>query len=334
MTAARARLDALAKPVGSLGTLERLAERLAETQRTLKPATRPRRLLIFAGDHGVVAEGVGIWPSAVTTAMIGLIAGGRAASSALAQSSDTQLVLVDVGSHAPPHRNGADVVDRRIARGSANLAQRPALAMAEFDHAFEAGRQEVKRAVGDGCRMIAVGEVGIGNTTPATCLISLLSGADPGGLVGAGAGATAATLSAKRRVVAMAVERARSRLSADPRAAMAEVGGFEIVAMAGAITAAAEAGVTIVLDGMVTAAAALIARKLDAAALDTAIAAHVGAEPAHAVALEVLGLEGFLDWQLRLGEGTGALLLMPMLDAAAALLTDIATLAEVTGGPT
>lgn len=330
--ASRAHLDALAKPPGSLGMLERLAERLAVTQGTLKPQARPRRLLIFAGDHGVVAEGVGIWPSAVTAAMIGLVAEGRAASSALARVSDTKLVLVDVGSCAPSRDSGSVVLDRRVARGSGNLAIEPALMAAQFEAAFQVGAEEAGRAAADGCRVIAVGELGIGNTTPAACLISLLSGRDPDGLVGPGAGATEATLARKRQVVARAVARVRPRLAVEPLAAMAEVGGYEIVAMAGAITSAARAGVTVVLDGMVTLAAALIARQLDPGALATAIAAHAGAEPAHGVALESLGLQGFIDWQLRLGEGTGALLLMPMLDAAASLLADVATLTEIESG--
>lgn len=330
--AVRARLDALAKPPGSLGMLERLAERLAVTQGTLTPQTRPRRLLIFAGDHGVVAEGVGIWPAAVTAAMIGLVAEGRAASSALARASDTDLVLVDVGSRAPARNTGPVVLDRRVARGSANLAREPALTAAQFEAAFQVGVEEARRAAADGCRIIAVGELGIGNTTAAACVIALLSGRDPDALVGPGAGATEATLARKRQVVAAAVARSRPCLASDPLAAIAAVGGYEIAALAGAITAAARVGMTVVLDGVVTLAAALTARQLDPGALDTAIAAHAGMEPAHRVALESLGLQGFIDWQLRLGEGTGALLLLPMLDAAAALLTDVATLSEVENG--
>ena len=330
---ARAHLDALAKPPGSLGALERLAERLVSTQGTLTPQTRPRRLLIFAGDHGVVAEGVGIWPSAVTTSMIALIANGQAVSSALARATGTDLQLIDVGSYAPPHSSNPIIIDQRVARGSANLAYGPAMPIADFKRSFEIGVESVQRAVREGYRVIAVGELGIGNTTPATCLIALLTETPASDLVGPGAGATNATLAIKRRVAASAVERARPLLS-NPPSAVAEIGGYEIAAIAGAITAAARCGVTVVLDGVVTSASALVARKLDPRALETAIAAHVGAEPAHRVALNSLGLEPFLDWQLRLGEGTGALLLMPMLDAAAALMTDVATLSEVMGTPT
>lgn len=328
-----ARLDALAKPQGSLGQLERLAARLAFTQQTLAPRTTPRRLLVFSGDHGVVAEGVGIWPSEVTTAMIDLVASGRAACSALARSTGTELTLIDVGSLAPERRSHGSITERRITRGSGNLARGPALTIAQFEHALAVGKDAVRAAAGDGCRVVAVGELGIGNTTPATCLIAALTGAEPDPLVGPGAGATEATLIKKREVVIHAAERARSTLPTDPVATMAAIAGHEIVALAGAITGAAELGVTVVLDGVVTAAAALIAQRLAPSALDSAIAAHVGAEPAHRVALQHLGLEPMLDWRLRLGEGTGALLLLPLLDAAAALLTDVATLAEVTGAP-
>lgn len=324
-------LDSLAKPPGSLGKLERLAARLAVTQGTLQPKTKPRRLLVFAGDHGVVEEGVGLWPSAVTAAMIGVIAKGRASCSALAAACDTPIQLIDAGSLIAEAPSSSLYKDARVARGSANMAKAAALTSEQFWAAWLIGETALKAAVADGCRMIAVGEVGIGNTTAAACLIALIAEADPVLTVGPGAGATKETLAKKHAVVAGAVARAIEAVDDDPVAAMASVAGFEIVAMAGAIAAAAQADVTVVLDGVVSGAAALIAASVDPAALDTAIASHVGSEPAHAIALEKLGLEPFLDWQLRLGEGTGALLLIPMLDAAANLLSGVATLKEVTG---
>jgi len=324
-------LDSLAKPPGSLGKLEALAIRLAVTQGTLKAKTKPRKLLIFAGDHGVVEEGVGIWPSAVTSAMIGVIANGRASCSALAACCDTPVALIDVGSmiEAPP--GGAIYRDARVARGSGNLAQGHALTPDQFWAAWMVGEEALNACAKEGCKVVAVGEVGIGNTTAAACLIALIAQADPGATVGQGAGSTSVTLAKKHEVVADAVARAIEYTDSDPVTAMAGVAGFEIVAMAGAIAAAAHAEVTIVLDGVVSAAAALIAASVDPAALETAIASHTGAEPAHAIALEKLGLEPFLDWQMRLGEGTGALLLLPMLDAAANLLSGVATLKEVAG---
>ncbi len=329
---AQARLDALAKPQGSLGLLERLAIRLCETQGTIAPQTSPRTVLLFAGDHGVVEAGVGIWPQAVTAAMIETIVQGRAVSSALAAASGTALHLIDVGSVAPDRAEGAIYRDKRVSRGSANLATGAAMSAADFDAAWTVGADAVRDTRSAGARVVALGELGIGNTTPAACLIALLTDQPSDALVGAGAGATPESLARKRHVVADAVARARAQMSSDTKAAIAGVAGYEIVAMAGAIAAGAELEVTIVLDGVVTAAAALIAAHLVPAATQTCIAAHVGAEPAHAVALAQLGLQPFLDWQMRLGEGSGALLLLPLLDAAAALMANVATLDEVLSG--
>ncbi|MGQ0672450.1 MAG: nicotinate-nucleotide--dimethylbenzimidazole phosphoribosyltransferase [Hyphomicrobium sp.] len=326
-----AHLDSLAKPPGSLGRLEALALRLALVQGTLSPKTEPRKLVVFAGDHGVVGAGVGIWPSAVTSAMIDCITAGKACCSALATATATPVELIDAGSLRRGRHPGGCYEDRRIGEGTNNLAEGPAMTAQDFAAAIRLGAETVERARMAGCRVLAIGEIGIGNTTPAACLIALLTGSDPDTMVGTGAGATVKTLEKKRSIVAAAVSRSREVLADDPVRAMASVAGYEIAAMAGAITAAARTGMTVILDGVVTAAAALVAQRIDPNATRTAIAAHLGAEPAHAIALEHLGLEPFLEWQLRLGEGTGALLLMPMLDAAAALMTGVAKLEDVAG---
>ena len=327
-----AHLDRLAKPKGSLGRLEELAVRLGSIQGTLKPETKPRRLIVFAGDHGVVADGVGIWPQAVTGAMVATIAAGRASCSALARACDASVRLIDVGSAMAEVPSSPLYCDRRVARGTLSLAQGPAMTADQFWAAWMAGQAAVAEARADGVRVIVLGEIGIGNTTAAAALIALGCEQDSDALVGAGAGATAETLERKRTIVREAVARARDVIAGDPVAAMAAVAGFEIVAMAGAIAAAGDADLPVVLDGVVSGAAAIVAQAVDPAALETAIASHVSAEPAHRIALESLGLEPYLDWGLRLGEGTGALLMLPMLDAAAALLQDVATLDEVTGG--
>ncbi|WP_043341345.1 nicotinate-nucleotide--dimethylbenzimidazole phosphoribosyltransferase [Belnapia moabensis] len=325
--AAQQRLDSLAKPLGSLGRLERLARRLAETQGTIAPETRPRRLVVFAGDHGVVAEGVGLWPAEVTAAMMRLMLDGRSTCAALARASGTDFLLIDAGSRAPSFPPQPGYQDWRIARGTANLAREPAMTVADFDAAWSLGTRAAEEAAADGIRLLAIGEMGIGNTTAAACLAALLTGAAPATMVGPGAGATPESLARKHAAVAAALARAEP----DPRRAIAGLAGYEIAAMAGCIAAASRLGLTIVLDGFITAAAALVARALQPDALRTAIAAHCGEEPGHAPVLAALGLEPFLDWQLRLGEGSGALLLLPLLDAAAALLRDVATLAEATG---
>ena len=326
--AAQQRLDALAKPQGSLGRLERLARRLAETQGSLAPETRPRRLIVFAGDHGVVAEGVGLWPAEVTAAMMRLMLEGRSACAALARASGTEFLLVDAGSGAPSFPPQPGYRDWRIARGTANLAREPAMTVAQFDAAWALGARAAEEAAAEGVRVLAIGEMGIGNTTAAACLAALLTGAEPAAMVGPGAGATPESLARKHAAVAAAL----ARTEPDPRRAIAGLAGYEIAAMAGCIAAAARLGLTLVLDGFITGAAALVARALEPGALRTAIAAHRGEEPGHAPVLAALGLEPFLDWQLRLGEGSGALLLLPLLDAAAALLRDVATLADITGG--
>nr|WP_314074805.1 nicotinate-nucleotide--dimethylbenzimidazole phosphoribosyltransferase [uncultured Roseococcus sp.] len=327
--AARARLDSLAKPSGSLGRLEHLAIRLAETQGRVDPSAAPRRLIVFAGDHGVVAEGVGLWPDSVTTAMMRLMLEGRAGSAALARGAGAEMVLVDAGSKAEG-LSGEAYRDWRVARGTANLAQGPAMSAPEFEAALAVGARAAAEADAAGVRVLALGEMGIGNTTPAACLAALLARVEPALVIGPGAGATAESLARKQGVVTEAV--ARARAMEDPRAAIAAVAGFEIVAIAGCIAEAARRGLTVVLDGFIVGAGALMAQALDPAAMEACVAAHRSAEPGHALVLERLGLEPFLDWEMRLGEGTGALLLLPMLDAAASLLRDVATLAEVTGG--
>jgi nicotinate-nucleotide--dimethylbenzimidazole phosphoribosyltransferase len=326
--AARARLDALAKPPGSLGRLEALAIRLAMTQGSLAPATRPRRLLVFAGDHGVVAAGVGLWPDAVTTAMMQVMLAGRASCTALARSAGAEMVLVDAGSKAPSFA-APGYRDWRVARGTANLADGPAMDLAGFEAALAVGARAAAEAAADGIRVLALGEMGIGNTTTAACLTALLAEASTASVVGPGAGATPETHARKLAIVEAAVSRAR--VMPDRRAAIAAVAGYELVAMAGCLMEARHRGLTVVLDGFLAGAGALVAQALAPDSLGAAIAAHRGAEPGHAIALAKLGLEHFLDWNLRLGEGSGALLLLPLLDAAAALLTEVATLAEVMG---
>jgi len=321
-------LDGLAKPPGSLGRLEALAARLAQVQGRLDPVTRPRRLVLFAGDHGVVAQGVTAWPQAVTAAMIATIASGRSASAVLAASVGAALRLVDVGSAGPPLADPPPFYrDARIRVGSRDLAVEPALSLDEFDAAWAVGVEEAQRAADDGMVVLAAGEMGIGNTTPAAALTALLAGLDPTAACGRGAGADDATLARKQAVVRQALARTGSL---ETKAAIAALCGFEIAAMAGFFSEGARRGCTLVLDGYVATSAALIAETLAPGTAAAMIAAHRSAEPGHAAALAHLSLDPLLDWGMRLGEGTGALLAMPMLDAAAALLS-MATLKEVLG---
>ncbi len=320
----RRHLDRLTKPPGSLGRLEDLAVRLSGIQQTLAPKTRPRRLVLFAADHGVVAEGVTAWPATVTHRMVENIVAGGAASSVLARATGTDLRVIDVGTLGPDLGPARGYVCRKVLAGSRNLAVGPALTPEEFERALSVGREQAEAV--DGMSVVAAGEMGIGNSTPASCLTALLAEVPVEIAVGRGAGADDAVLARKRAVVATAADSQRGTLAGNPVAAIAAVAGLEIAALAGFFMAAADRGLTVVLDGYIATAAALVAERLRPGTASVLIAAHRSAEPGHAAALARLGLEPFLDtWGMRLGEGTGALLLLPLLDAAAAILGEMAT---------
>jgi nicotinate-nucleotide--dimethylbenzimidazole phosphoribosyltransferase len=320
-------LDALAKPRRSLGRLEELAVRLAQTQQRLDPRTKPRRVVLFAGDHGCVADGVSAWPSAVTGMMVATILAGRATSNALAAAHDCDLRLVDVGvASARPVDPPRFYRDARVADGTRSLAHGPAMDVAQFEAGWRAGAEEADRAVDDGAAVLIAGEMGIGNTTPAAALTVLLTGATAQDAVGRGAGADDATAAVKTGIVAAAASRARELLAQDSAAAIASVAGYEIAAMAGFFARGAERRATLLLDGYVATAAALVAEQLKPGTAAAMIAGHRSAEPGHAASLAHLELEPLLDWGMRLGEGSGALVALPLLDAAAALLGDVARL--------
>lgn len=343
----RARLDALAKPPGSLGRLEELARALARCQGTLRPRTRPAHLVLFAADHGVAAAGVTAWPQAVTTAMLRTIRTGGAVSSALARTHGVALSLVDVGTRAETGRaSGAGeapalppvrFVDARVAPGTADLSRGAAMTLPEFERAWAAGVAEAEHAAAAGAALLIAGEMGIGNTTSASALTVLLTGCALDEAIGPGAspdGSRDAIVTRKREVVAAALARARRAASPvdDPRAALAALAGFELVAMAGLYARGAALGLTLLLDGFVATAAALLAERLHPGARRRMLAAHRSAEPGHRVALAALALDPVLDWGMRLGEGSGALVALPLLDSAAALLTDVASLSDVLRG--
>ena len=257
--------------------------------------------------------------------MVGTILAGRATSNALAAAHGCELRLVDVGvMGARPGNPPAFYCDARISEGTANLADGPAMNAGQFAAAWAVGADEADRAVDDGAALLIAGEMGIGNTTPAAAITMLLAGASVADAVGRGAGADDAVLAVKARVVEAAV--ARASHEADPVAAIASVAGFEIVAMAGFFARGAERGATLLLDGYVATAGALVAERLAPGTVDAMIAGHRSAEPGHGAALAQLGLDPLLDWGMRLGEGSGALVALPLLDAAAALLGDVARL--------
>lgn len=327
--AARAAFSGKAKPPGSLGRLEELAGRLAGIRGAAIPGEPTPAVVVCAADHGVAAEGVSAYPQHVSAAMVATIASGRAAVSVLARQCGARLVVADLGVRSPvPH---PAVLDRRIAPGTANAARGPAMSRAEAERALTAGIDLAGELADDGIDVLAVGDMGIANTTSASALAARLLGVDPADVCGRGSGVDDAGLARKVEVVDRMLA-ANPVPSDEPVGVLAGVGGFEIGALAGIVLGAAARRTPVVLDGFITAAAALVAARIAPASTGALIAAHRSAEPGHTVLLTALGLEPVLDLGMRLGEASGAALALPMITSSIALLRDMADLDEVTGG--
>jgi len=326
IAAARSRLDRLAKPPGGLGTLEPLIVRLAAMTGQIRPEFQRPVILIAAGDHGVVAERISTYPQAATGQMILNFLRGGAAINALAANADAQVVVVDAGV-------AVDLPDhprlRRAAasRGTGNLLREPAMARPTAAAAMLAGARIVAAEAEAGLDLLAIGEIGVGNTTPAACLTSAFTGVAPELTTGRDTGMDDARLEHKRAVVAGALRRARVK-PADPLGVLAELGGFEIAVLAGAAIAAAARRIPVVLDSYVATSAAFVAVGLAPNLRHFLIAAHRSAEPGHRVALEHLGLDPLLTLDLRLGEGCGAALALPIILGAARLMREMSTVEQ------
>jgi len=321
--AARDRLDRLVKPSGSLGALESAIERWAQIAGHPPPAGLRAGVLVFAADHGHVRRGTSLYGTEVSVQVAAAAARGETAVGVLARHGGHELVVADVGLAAdtPP-----GVRDVKVRRGTGDLLEGPALTGDELDAATAAGAELAAELSARGVHCLALGEIGMGNTTTAAALACALTGAPPAATVGRGAGLDAAGVERKRGIVAAAVERHGSPL--DPRAALQAVGGLELAALAGAATEAASRGLPVVLDGYAVSVAALAAARLKPAVGEALIASHRSAEPGHDLVLGELGLEPLLDLRLRLGEASGALLALPILAAAGALHAEMATFEE------
>ncbi len=338
MSATRAHLDVLAKPPGSLGRLEELIVLLAGiTGDPFAPVT-PRRVVIAAGDHGVVAaQRTSAWPSSVTRQMVQTFAAGRAAVSSLARGVDADVLVLDVGTlggtAVATQATAAEIRDARIRAGTGDIATEPAMTAAEAVAAIEVGLSVAEELAAGGTALVAVGEMGIGNTTAASAVVAALTGRSVADVTGRGAGLDDAGLARKVRVI----EQALSRDSVDasnPLAILASVGGLEIATLVGVILGAGAARVPLVLDGFITGAAALVAAGLAPVVAARLIAGHRSPEPGHAVVLDRLGLRPLLDLELRLGEASGATLAIAIIDAAVRLRDEMATLEDIGAAPT
>lgn len=328
----RAHLDALAKPPGSLGRLEELAVRLARAQRRHPPTAARPRVIVFAADHGVVAQQVSPYPQAVTALMVRTFAEGRAAVAVLARQAGAELEVVDVGVASPlpvDPRPGVRVWRAAVAPGTRDLSQGPAMDAAERDAAWAAGAQAAERAAGEGVDLLALGEMGIGNTTAAAALGARLLGQPAAALVGPGTGLDPAGVAHKARVVQGALDRGGPT---DPLGALADLGGLELAALAGCMDRAAALGLPVLLDGFICSVAALVAVRARPAVAAALIPTTRSAEPGHGAVLDALALGApLLDWGLRLGEASAAALALPLCRAACAVVVEMATLAEVLG---
>ena len=321
----QARLDGKAKPLGSLGRIEALAVQLGVIQGTLVPSVLDPVVLVFAGDHGA-APAVSAYPSSVTAAMVGAYLGGRAAVNVFAAQAGARLVVVDAGVMAdlPAH---AGLVDARVRAGTRDWRHGPAMTVAELGQAMERSGALVDGLADGGCTLLALGEMGIGNTASAALVVHKVAGLDLAVLTGRGAGLDDAGLA--RKQAAMAAGAARTALRLVPRAALAEYGGYEVAMLAAAILRGAERRMCIVIDGVIVTAAAVLAHAIQPDCLACCVFAHRSAELGHDAMLAHLGAEPLLDLGMRLGEGTGAALALPLLRAAAAVLADMADLRDL-----
>ena len=316
----------MTKPPGSLGVLEDVAAQLAGIAGSCPPPLpEPAAVAVFAGDHGVHAQGVTPWPQEVTTQMVANFLAGGAVVNAFAAQLGAQVLVVDVGV-ATPLDPAPGLLDRKIRPGTADLAEGPAMTRDEARRAVEAGI-EVATTLAARAGCLVTGDMGIANTTASAALVCAFTGADPAAATGRGTGVDDPTLARKVSVVSRAV----GRLHVPPRTpeqaldVLAEVGGLEHAALAGFVLGAAAARTPVLLDGVIAGSAALVAAALCPAALEHAVAGHASVEPGHAIALRALGLRPLLDLDLRLGEGTGALLALPLVASAVRALRNVAT---------
>ncbi len=324
--AAEQRQQNLTKPPGALGRLEELAICLAALQGTPTPKADRVHVTVFAGDHGVVAEGVSAFPQAVTGEMIRNFVRGGAAISVLSRNLDAVLEVVDLGTAedlGPIDR----VLRNRIGPGTANLAQGPAMTESQLDAALAAGRAAVRRAKDAGAHLFIGGEMGIGNTTAASALVCALLGAAPAEVTGAGTGLDSEGIARKATVIRRALALHGPALSA-PLEILRRLGGFEIAALAGSYIACAQMGLPALVDGFITSSAALCAERLLPGMREWLLFSHASAEPGHRAILSAFDARPILDLQMRLGEASGAAVAAPIVRLACALHNGMATFAE------
>lgn len=325
MDAAQYRLDHLTKPRGSLGRLESMARRVCGIRNTLTPVLKNKVILTFAGDHGVVEEGVSSVPQEVTRQMVYNFLAGGAGVNVLAHHVGAQVRVIDVGVAVPLEAEG--LLRHKVKHGTENMMKGPAMSVEEALAAVAAGMECGANAISDGAQILGTGEMGIGNTTPSAALFAALLELDVEEVTGRGTGVDDKTLNHKIEVIRKSLAINRERLQ-DPLDALAAVGGLEIAAICGMILEAARRRVPVVVDGFISSAGALVAMKLNRTALDYCFFSHLSAEQGHRHFFATTGLKPILHLDMRLGEGTGAALAMGLIEASVKIITEMATFDE------
>ncbi|MDW6093127.1 nicotinate-nucleotide--dimethylbenzimidazole phosphoribosyltransferase [Vibrio rhizosphaerae] len=325
------RIDQKTKPLGALGKLEAVAHQLAliQSQGLTQPVAQIRihqpTVLVFAGDHGIADEGVSIAPSAVTQQMVLNFLAGGAGVNCFCRANQVELKVIDAGILIPVESDSPQLIVQRLGERTGNLAKEPAMTVAQVEQGIELGRQVALETIHNGSNLIMFGEMGIGNTSSAAAILAALSDSDVESCVGLGTGISPQQYQKKVAVVTAGVQRAKGQ---GPKTVLAEVGGFEIVQMVGAFLAAAEQQVPILVDGFIVTVAALVATQLQPECRELMIFAHQSQESGHQRALKILDANPLLDLDLRLGEGTGAVLAVSLVRAAAEFYNTMASFSE------
>lgn len=321
-TAAADHLDRLTKPPGSLGKLETLAIKLAGITGEERPSFPQRAVIVMAADHGVCEEGISAFPAEVTPQMVMNFLAGGAAVNVLSRQAGAEVLCVDIGVNA--EMNHPDLINRKVRMGTANMAKGPAMSRQEAEAALLIGANIVDEAFARGVRIFVTGEMGIGNTTASAAVLSALIGIPPLESVGRGTGISDEVLRHKAAVVERALE-CNIPNALDPLDVLSKVGGLEIAGLTGVILAAAAHGCPVVIDGFISSAAALLAQRFSPESTYYMIASHTSHEQGHGQLLRELGLDPMLQLDMRLGEGTGGVLALHLIDAACLIMSEMAT---------
>jgi len=324
---ARTRLDNLTKPRGSLGFLEKMAERVVAIRQEEVPSLRKKEVLVFVGDHGVVSEGVSAYPQEVTALMVGNFLAGGAAINVLARCAGAEVSVIDIGMKEDLQKADG-LIRRNVRRGTGNIAKGPAMMLDEAEKAINVGVEMAGEAYERGVSMIATGDMGIGNTTPSSALFSSLLPADVVDVTGRGTGIDEEGVKHKVRVIEEALKVNRASMK-DPVSTLAALGGLEIAGICGLCLAGAARRMIVVVDGFISSAGALVAMRMNPVVKDYLFFSHQSSEKGHRTFFKKEGIRPVLDLDLRLGEGTGAALVMQLIEDSVRIYNEMATFEEV-----